>query len=115
VGCNGCNKTEEEKQAERERVARLQREYDAEVEEAKVLGKPMPHLGRQVFNVAKSATKFVASGFEMSDKETRDDRLNSCLRCDSFEAGRCLECGCFVALKTQSLAEECPLGNWSEQ
>lgn len=48
------------------------------------------------------------------NKETRQDRYNTCKGCDRFfkPTTTCKECGCFMAIKTWISEVSCPLGKW---
>lgn len=40
-------------------------------------------------------------------------RQRECNRCPYLlESGQCFQCTCFVSIKQQFRAEECPLGRW---
>ena len=43
-------------------------------------------------------------------------RLEICLKCPklgvSLLGGKCIECGCFLALKVIAKTSKCPLGKW---
>lgn len=48
-----------------------------------------------------------------ADEATRQQRLKVCLTCPRLsKLKRCLECGCFVNLKTRLTTEKCPLVKW---
>ncbi len=40
------------------------------------------------------------------------NRIGACSKCDRKSGARCLECGCYVNLKTAVQAASCPLGKW---
>ena len=44
--------------------------------------------------------------------ELRARRRLLCTFCTSVAAGRCRECGCFVAAKSALATERCPKGRW---
>lgn len=56
---------------------------------------------------------------EKVSAETQELRLAKCRACKTAKGnpmvlptGNCRKCGCFVELKTEYLAESCPIGNW---
>ena len=55
-------------------------------------------------------------GIDAADEATILERKNTCLDCDTYDFGVCLEekggCGCFVAAKIKLNSEECPKGKW---
>ncbi len=44
------------------------------------------------------------------------ERMSVCEKCDSFFklTKQCLECGCFVSLKTKLSNQHCPKNKWSK-
>lgn len=47
-------------------------------------------------------------------KNIRNDRLSICKQCERYSMGRCLECGCFMKLKTTLANASCPLHKWTQ-
>jgi hypothetical protein len=47
-----------------------------------------------------------------SEKEMIDERMAICKTCQWFNGKRCLQCGCFMALKTTLLEAHCPIEKW---
>lgn len=77
-------------------------------------GKSYPSLLTQAGNLARSIKKHVANGMAAATKEEQQRRLAICGSCPLLNAaaGRCLECGCVVSIKTSWASEACPLGKW---
>ena len=63
---------------------------------------------------AGSLSQFVVSGFKMVDESIKNARLEICNSCDRMnkENATCLECGCYLNIKTGWATEKCPLGKW---
>lgn len=69
------------------------------------------NAGKAFVRVVKAA----ASGSPLRRAPAEQETLlEICSACDRWDAarGRCLECGCFGALKVRLLTEHCPLGKW---
>lgn len=51
------------------------------------------------------------------DDSVQEHRYSICNSCDRFFAltKQCLECGCFMNLKTQLPHAECPLNKWGKE
>jgi hypothetical protein len=73
-----------------------------------------PSLREQAGNALKAAVKFVASGFEIVDTAEFDRRRAICQSCEHMDKAqdRCKACGCALAAKPWSKAEQCPHGKW---
>ncbi|HND36769.1 MAG TPA: DUF6171 family protein [Nitrosomonas sp.] len=67
------------------------------------------NLGLSIFNVMTQAIK---TGKLRATAETVEKRLEICNGCEFLKDNRCLECGCFLALKAGLHAENCPKGKW---
>jgi len=65
-------------------------------------------------SLVEAVSKFAMSGFETVDSETKNSRLEICNSCDRMnkENRTCLECGCFLDIKTGWATEKCPIGKW---
>ena len=48
-------------------------------------------------------------------REKAEQRLIICRQCDKYNVlfVQCMECGCFLKVKTLCPGAECPLGKWS--
>lgn len=68
-----------------------------------------PPLIEQAINLFKSIVRIVDSKLGQVHEQEYAHRLSICSRCDRYKDGRCLECGCFVALKAVWSSEDCPL------
>ena len=64
-------------------------------------------MGRVVVNVVKGEALLVSN-------ETLAAREAVCKQCPrrEVETNRCLECTCYLSMKTQLTSEKCPLGKW---
>lgn len=71
-----------------------------------------PAISKQVWNLAKSLTSFVADGLTTVSSEIYHERLSICDSCSERSDNRCLQCGCRLSLKARGRAFECPLGKW---
>lgn len=51
---------------------------------------------------------------EKVSQQEREDRMKLCMRCPLLikPTNNCAKCGCFVTLKTQYKAEQCPIDKW---
>jgi hypothetical protein len=78
------------------------------------VAKPYPPLLVQAQNAIGAAVTFVACGCKIATDAEREQRLEICRVCEHFDAGpqRCRKCACFMAVKTYSKAEKCPIGKW---
>ena len=43
-----------------------------------------------------------------------DIRLEACSMCYRNYDGQCLECACFISIKSLLKTEKCPIGRWPE-
>ena len=76
----------------------------------------LPPMATQAWNLATALVEFAADGFATVDRDEYAMRLGICDACQSrTEAGRCAECGCFVAVKAKGRAWDCPKGKWPAQ
>ena len=73
-----------------------------------------PSLLDKTKNFVGAVSRFAMSGFETVDSETKNSRLEICNSCDRMnkENRTCLECGCFLDIKTGWATEKCPIGKW---
>jgi len=78
--------------------------------------KAKPISGPGLLAMAMSATKamanFVGSGFKTVTPEVQRKRLETCAQCEHHTGMRCKICGCFTAVKSGMLHEDCPIGRW---
>lgn len=51
-------------------------------------------------------------GVDAADADTVESRKNTCLGCDRYNFGVCMDCGCFCAAKVKLSSEKCPIGKW---
>ncbi|MHB0955444.1 MAG: tetratricopeptide repeat protein [Pirellulaceae bacterium] len=74
---------------------------------------PQPaSLLQMAYTATRSMVKFASSGFKTISRDTRDDRLDVCRKCEQHTGLRCKICGCFTGAKTWLRHEECPLHKW---
>jgi hypothetical protein len=71
-----------------------------------------PSLTQKIWNLGESITAFVADGFSTVTREQYEERLAICNTCEQRDGSTCRLCGCFLTLKAQGRAFECPLGKW---
>ena len=73
----------------------------------------------QLANFASAVADFVAQGMNLASDEERARRYTICQGCERFSKdeylghGKCLECGCNMAVKTAMPSQACPLGKWN--
>lgn len=60
-----------------------------------------------------SAKKFVKDPVPIPG-EVQESRMIVCRGCPSFVDEKCVECGCYMRIKTQFSEMECPLGKWGK-
>lgn len=72
----------------------------------------MPTAATMFGSAARAAIKFARRGFTLADEAIQMERLEQCVNCDRLQKSRCIDCGCFVALKVKLLDEKCPLDKW---
>lgn len=72
-----------------------------------------PATTAQAWNLAKSLAAFVADGMKTVEKHEYAERLTICETCEERRGGRCLQCGCNLAIKAKGRVFQCPLGKWS--
>jgi Family of unknown function (DUF6171) len=77
-----------------------------------------PSLAAQAGNalgaLGRAAGQLLNGGPVLVDTEELERRLAICRACDQYRDGRCLRCGCAVALKARLESEtgKCPLLKW---
>ena len=52
------------------------------------------------------------SGQVIAHDDVIRHRITTCTGCDRKTGARCLECGCYINLKTAVAVAKCPLGKW---
>jgi hypothetical protein len=75
------------------------------------VGTPPPIMD-MAKNLLRDTTAWAKSGFESSSQEEVDRRLSICGDCEHFKEGRCMVCGCYMALKAKLATGSCPKGKW---
>jgi len=62
---------------------------------------------------AKIVNNAVAGNSTLVEDSVRDNRLSICRACPKFTPEeRCVECGCFMKVKSAFVTSVCPLGKW---
>ncbi len=80
----------------------------------------LPPLTEQIANASHAllrAGKALLTGRPLQRSQAQQEAcLAVCAACDRWDdqAGRCLECGCYMALKSRLATEQCPLGRWPD-
>jgi len=79
-----------------------------------------PSAGRMAWNLAKALSEFAAdvaaNGLRdaIVDQSEYERRLAICDACALRSGGRCLHCGCFLAVKAKGRAWKCPKNKWKK-
>lgn len=71
-------------------------------------------MTKQAWSLLAAIGTWAKDGFHVTTREEHAERMAVCDGCDSREGWRCLECGCFIALKARARALECKRGLWPE-
>lgn len=74
-----------------------------------------PSLMRQAVTFGNAVVRHIRGGMRRVSPEAEARRKAICRECDRLSAGRCLECGCVIAIKTGWPGESCPLGKWTTE
>jgi tetratricopeptide (TPR) repeat protein len=84
------------------------------LDQARSLNKTIsgPGLLAMAMSATKAMANFVGSGFKTVSPEIQRKRLDSCASCEHHTGMRCKICGCFTAVKSGMLHEDCPIGKW---
>jgi hypothetical protein len=62
---------------------------------------------------AKIVNNAVSGNSTLVEDSVRDFRLSTCRACPRFTPEeRCVECGCFMKVKTAFVTSQCPIGKW---
>ena len=67
-----------------------------------------------VFNFILAVYKFLRKGCARVHPKVRETRLSTCTCCLYLKNHRCWVCGCWVALKSWCIDEDCPKGYWAK-
>ncbi|NBW99955.1 hypothetical protein EBR03_10335 [bacterium] len=70
---------------------------------------PIPDL---IKNLYMDTTAWAKDGFKTGNQEEVSRRLAICGECEFFKGGRCMVCGCFMALKAKLSTGKCPKEKW---
>jgi len=62
--------------------------------------------------VGRSAKRVGRGENPVATKEQAAERMAICTNCDSLRNDKCIECGCFMKVKTKVAEESCPIGKW---
>lgn len=71
-----------------------------------------PDLRKMISGFAVDATKWVAAGAPILDKNFANKRMQICAECEHLKTGRCTKCGCYMLAKTKLATATCPEGKW---
>jgi hypothetical protein len=74
-----------------------------------------PPLKEQAKTFIKAAVDHAKSGFTNVTDEVYEARIAVCNKCEFYQSGRCLKCGCFVGLKAHWSTQECPENKWHKK
>jgi hypothetical protein len=42
-------------------------------------------------------------------------RIEICKACNQYRLGMCMQCGCYMGLKTKLRDAQCPIGKWHKE
>lgn len=78
----------------------------------------LPPAAKQIENLLRDTAKVVTDKLKghsiFVPKEIHDERWKICQSCDQLTAeNRCMQCGCFMKVKSQLASMECPIGKWN--
>lgn len=73
---------------------------------------PKPTLLQMGMSAAVAGYRFVAGGGKVLPRDRREARLTICKGCPALNGSQCVDCGCFVAVKTWLPKEKCPRNKW---
>lgn len=71
-----------------------------------------PNIAQRAWNLAAALAEYVADGCQSASSDDYASRLKICNACPYRSENICLVCGCYLTLKAQGRAMQCPLGNW---
>jgi hypothetical protein len=71
-----------------------------------------PSLSEKVAGFGANMKQLVSSRFEAVSEEERIRRYSLCQECQWFKNYRCMQCGCFMKIKSKFAAMRCPIGLW---
>jgi len=71
-----------------------------------------PNLKSAVSAARKVASAVWRRETVLVSSKVLERRRAKCAKCPSNEGGQCVECTCFVRLKTLLKTEKCPLRKW---
>jgi len=82
--------------------------------------KNYPSLFKQGTNLAEFSFELIKKAMQGDaldvSPEIKNQRMDICKNCDKYDAEqvRCIECGCYLEIKTSFSLDSCPLGKWAE-
>ena len=82
--------------------------------------KNYPSLFNQGKNLAEFSFELIKKAMQGDalevSAEIKNQRMEICQKCDKYDAEqvRCIECGCYLEIKTSFSLDSCPLEKWGE-
>ena len=73
-----------------------------------------PSLSQMLWNLGESLAAFAADGLTTVSRADYEKRLEICDACNERVGSSCRLCGCFLKVKAQGRAFECPAGKWPQ-
>lgn len=75
-----------------------------------------PSIVKQVSNFLTSTVNHVAQGMPQTSDPEQEKRMAICRECDKYSDNngnpRCMDCGCYLKIKTSWAGESCPQNKW---
>ena len=75
-----------------------------------------PSIVKQVSNFLTSTVSHVAQGMPQTSDLEQEKRMAICRECDKYSDNngnpRCMDCGCYLKIKTSWAGESCPQNKW---
>ena len=77
----------------------------------------LPGMMQMAKNLIQDGAKIVGNALSgnttLVEDSVREHRLSICRSCPKFTPEeRCIECGCFMKVKSAFITSQCPIGNW---
>lgn len=75
-----------------------------------------PSVVKQISNFFTSTVNHVAQGMPQTSDPEQEKRMAICRECDKYSDNngnpRCMDCGCYLKIKTSWAGESCPQNKW---